>query len=541
MPRTARRAAVAAAGLAAASLVAASGPATAGGRAALPSFTPPSRASNPGMGTVNEPATVVARDGTRYVAYQPGSQLSYTRDGGRTWTFVGGADYQSLLSRNVSGCSSAADVGDVDLAADQAGQVYFADLQATANSAGNGVDTGIQPIVARSSDRFRHYAGTCAAHQPASVDREWMAAYTPPGKPAGDSSVYLSYHDFSALNTIWVTASHDGGRTWGQPVDVIGSATAAATSFCDTVPAGTAVDPRTGWVYVAWTAGSNAADNAATGCNYTQGAVFNNFFVAVSKDGGATFTDTLAFSGPDVTAANPSDLSEIFGSISIDRAGGVYIAFPAYLGGQYAAYVAYSPPADRSGALHFRRPVRVSAPQARTAYFVRVVAGDPGRVDVLYLGSPVRNVVATPANKAAYDGSDPRQPNCTPEVTQATGAHGVRFLGKPCELPASAPWYLYLAQSLNLTSAHPTVRTVLLRRDAVHTGDICTLGIFCLPGDNRDLADTNDIKIDAWGGAQVAYTRESADGKSIEIDFQCQRGGPGLYARVTVRDCRSGR
>jgi hypothetical protein len=78
-----------------------------------------------------------------------------------------------------------------------------------------------------------------------------------------------------------------------------------------------------------------------------------------------------------------------------------------------------------------------------------------------------------------------------------------------------------------------------LRSDPVHTGDICTLGIFCLTGDNRDLADVNDVKIDATGGAQIAYGAENAAGSHTEIDFQCQRGGPGLYADVAVRDCQA--
>jgi hypothetical protein len=504
-----------------------------------PTFHHPSRADQPSLNGYNEPATVVGKDGTRYVAYQFGSQLSYTRDGGKHWTYVGGKNFKSLLARNVTGCTSADDIGDVDLTTDQAGRVYFADLQATINTAGNGVDTGVQPIVATSDDRFGHYKGTCAAHQPASVDREWMAAYTPRGKSASHSSVYLSYHDFSPLNTLWVTASHDGGQSWDQPVNAISGPIAAETSLCDTVPAGTAIDPRNGWVYVAWTAGSNAVDNAATGCNYTQGAVFNNFFVAVSKDGGKTFTDTLAFSAPDVTAATPSDMSEIFGSIATDRQGGVYITFPAFLQGEYAAYAAYSPPAGNNNTLHFAKPVQVSAASVNTAYFTRIAAGDRGRVDVIYLGSPVKNVSATATNKLTYNGSDPKQPDCTPEVTQATGVHGVRFLGKPCEMPDTAPWYLYLAQSLDLTSSTPRFTNVELRSDPVHTGDICTLGIFCLPGDDRDLADTNDIKIDATGGAQIAYSAESADRKKQEVDFQCQRGGPGLYAGVKVRDCQA--
>lgn len=509
---------------------------------AAPTFHAPSRADDPAISDArssdgsyanphyaNEPALAVAADGTTYVANQLGSQLSYTTDGGRTWAHPGG---KQLLMKNVSGCTPVSDIGDVELATDNAGTVFMADLQITN---GPELDNGIQPVVARSGDRFATYSGTCAAHQAASVDREWMAAYTPPGADADHSDVYLSYHDFGP-NYISVNASHDGGRTWSLPVPVITNGDAALSSACDTVPAGTAVDPRNGWVYVAWTSGPNPANNATTGCNYTQGTVFNKFFVAVSKDRGQTFTTTLAFQGPDTTAAEPSDMSEIFGSIAVDRSGGVYVAFPAYLQHEYDAFVAYSPPADAAGTMHFGPPHKASAPDVHTAYFARLVAGDSGRIDVIYLGSPVPNVVVTPQNKVTYDGSDPSKPNCQPEVTSA-GSQGVRYPGKPCQLPATAPWYLHLAQSLNATSDTPAFTDVLMRQDAVHTGDICTLGIFCLDGDDRDLADTNDVRISSTGGAQVAYTAELADRSHDEIDFQCQAGGPGLFAGVRVKDC----
>jgi len=154
---------------------------------------------------------------------------------------------------------------------------------------------------------------------------------------------------------------------------------------------------------------------------------------------------------------------------------------------------------------------------------------------VIYLGTPVQNVIATPQNKLTFTGSDPAQPNCTPEVTSP--GKGVRFIGKPCELPATAAWSIFMAQSLDANSATPTYANQKLRTDSMHMGDICTLGIFCLPFDNRDLADINDVKIDATGAAQVAYTFETADGKRTEIDFQCQTGGSGLLANVAVKSC----
>jgi hypothetical protein len=519
---------------------------TAGGASASerrPRFTPPVRADNPGspdnpkpVDSPTEPATIVDRDGVRYVAYQNGSQLSLTRDGGRTWTYLPA----NVLSSNLTGCTSATEIGDVEMTTDQSGRSYFADLQAVA---GPTADTGIEPVVAYSDTHFLApdaatpgYHGTCAAHQPFSVDREWMAAYTAPGKTAAQSDVYLTYHDFGP-DAIWVNASHDGGVTWSTPVNVPASSpTAAADSACDTVPGGVAVDPRNGWVYVSWVAGDSAATNVGTGCNYTQATVFNKLYVAVSKDSGATWNVTLAYQGDGYSSPDPSDMSEIFTSLATDRQGGVYASFPAYRDGQFGVYLTSSAPADAAGALAFAPAEKVNGPEVQTAYFTRIVAGDAGRVDVMYLGSPVKNVIATPANKLAYTGADPAQPNCTPEVSDP-GNKGVRDIGKPCEMPATSPWYLYLAQTLDNGA---TFTTQKLRNDPVHIGDICTLGIFCLGGDNRDLADTNDIKIDRTGGFQVAYTDETYPGGVAhnEIDFQCQTDGEGLFARVKVKSCR---
>src|SRR5438132_4105913 len=211
-----------------------------------PSFTAPSRADDPAIsGTglfASEPATIVDSHGVRYVANQRGSQLSLTRDGGRTWTHLP----KGVLTRNVSGCAEAVtdDVGDVELATDQAGRTYFADLQIMGGSPPN---DGVQPVVGRSDDAFTTYQATCSANQPLSVDREWMAAYTPPGVGADHTLVYMTYHDFGP-DTMWVNVSSDGGKTWSTPTNVITDAGAQSNSTCDTIPAGVVVDPRNGWV-----------------------------------------------------------------------------------------------------------------------------------------------------------------------------------------------------------------------------------------------------------------------------------------------------
>jgi len=48
------------------------------------------------------PAITVGSEDARYVAYQRGSQLSVTRNGGRTWAYVGGSNAANMLSRNTT-------------------------------------------------------------------------------------------------------------------------------------------------------------------------------------------------------------------------------------------------------------------------------------------------------------------------------------------------------------------------------------------------------------------------------------------------------
>lgn len=532
MRRTRIASVVAAAIASTAAVVASYGSATAAAPPPMPRFTAPVRSDKPTLQkTPTEPATIVDANGLRYVANQLDAELAVTADGGKHWRYPGGME---VLAQNVSGCSVSPGglIGDVEMTADSGGRTYFGTLGIMD---GETADNGIQPIVGYSDDGFKTWKTVCAAHQPFMVDREWMAQYSPPGTPSDETKLYLTYHDFGP-NTMWVNRSTDGGQSWMLPQPVITDPEAIETSACDTVPGGIGVDPRNGWVYISWAAGPNAPTNVGTECNYTQGTIFNKLYVAVSKDSGATWTNVKAFEGLDDTAAAPNDLSEIFTNLAVDRQGDVYVAYPAFLNGEYGIYYQWAPPSD-TGTLTFSAPVKVSGADVHTAYYPRLVAGDKGRIALIYLGTSFKNVPATAANKANVRGGD-NTPDCSPEIT-SPGDHGIRYLGKPCMLPDNTQWYLYEATSLNATSASPVFGSQKMRPDSVHPGDICTLGIFCVGSDNRDLADVNDIKLDATGGIQVAYTYEKPDKSANAIIFQCQVGGPGLYANVTPKSCAS--
>src|SRR5438094_9378394 len=95
-----------------------------------------------------------------------------------------------------------------------------------------------------------------------------------------------SYHDFSA-SQINVTASNDGGQTFGPSVDVLAQNGMAATqSFCNTVPSGIEVDPETCEVYVEWI-NADPGPNPTQGCNITQLQSFHQVWIPDSPTANA--------------------------------------------------------------------------------------------------------------------------------------------------------------------------------------------------------------------------------------------------------------
>src|SRR5438876_9401407 len=52
---------------------------------------------------------------------------------------------------------------------------------------------------------------------PFGVDRQWGAAYIPPGETTNTATVVLAYNDFYGPSQIWVNDSLNGGSTFGDP------------------------------------------------------------------------------------------------------------------------------------------------------------------------------------------------------------------------------------------------------------------------------------------------------------------------------------
>lgn len=431
-----------------------------------PSATPPLKVTTSVIGPQGgggEPSLAIARDGVEYSTWPGGGTPFYrSLDNGKTWT---------------AGALAADQSGDDSVNVDQSGAVYLGNLNNVMAS-----PQTLQATVFKSTDGGKSWpqsgkslSGDNASSMPFLVDRPWTDAWIPPGKTTNEAEVYVQYHDFGP-GAVWVNSSVDGGKTFGNPVNVINSPAAIAASVCNAMPGGVKVvqsGTKAGRVYVSWLA-SDDAQNAGTGCNESQLAGYHTMWVAWSDDGGATWTDQLVYDG-----GIGRDGSEFWPDITLDNKGNPYVSFSMNIDDEFDIWVSasfdggktWNGASDGTG-----KPFRANVDNG-THYFPAVAAGAPGKVVVAYLSS--KTLVGT-------------RPNGKPDPTT----------------DQDAKWNVYISQSLDLRAAKPKFTSVRVSRKPMHVGDVCTLGLACagFPGTDRNLLDFIDVQVDPRGFAHVVYT-----------------------------------
>jgi hypothetical protein len=381
---------------------------------------------------------------------------------------------------------------------------------------------------------------------PFGVDRPWADAYIPPKGTTNTARVVLMYHDFFGPSQIWVNTSTDGGKTFGPPEDILANLTAQganqgvvaqADSACNTVPAGLRIEksgPHPGRIYAAWIASD--PESLGTGCNVSMAQSFHNLFVAWSDDGGQTWTPQLAYD-----AGIGHDTSTPFVAFTLDNKGNPYFSFatpapsdnPATCAAESTAGTVQS---DPSCAYHMwvvwsadggtmwdggggafpgtaASAYEVDQPsQPQTDVFPAIAAGNPGHVDVAWLGT---NEIEPTDPLGKFD----------PGGCAGPGPSN----GNPTFYPPACSWNLRAGQSLNLTSSPATATwtTSALTTTPMHVGDICNLGIFCVdPNSNRNLLDFISETVDPTTGfAHVAYADDNTVNK---LRMANQTGGPNI-------------
>lgn len=364
--------------------------------------------------------------------------------GTNAWRSIdGGQHYTSLPSPNQlplpGGVTVGAGGGDTDLAIapipDAGGHrnVYVASLSLANVTVSTSQDDG-------ATWRLNPAAATVPGD-----DREWIAA-------DGRSGVCLAYHDVATFN-IDVSCSADAGATFTQ----LGEAFDAGHLFLaqNNEIGNLVIDPASHVVYQTFSGIANAGE---VQCSQTGSCGNHVVYVASSIDGGRTFTDHVVFANPNAAVS----YGHQFVNVSVDRAGNVYSVFSD------DHDVFFSASTDHG--MSWSRPVQVNQAPSATAIFPWSVAGDAGKVDIVWYGT------------SFFDG-----------VTS------------PDSYPLSANWFVYLAQSQD--ALHGAAFTQAQVSPAVHQGGVCESGVTCTG--NRDLLDDFGIAASPTTGlASIAYTSD---------------------------------
>jgi hypothetical protein len=278
-------------------------------------------------------------------------------------------------------------------------------------------------------------------------DREWIAA-------DGAAKVCISYHD--APQGITVGCSQDAGATFLQFASAID--VNHAFQISENSIGNLAIDPASHVIYQTYSAITTAAETAcapqlgvvAGTCNY------HGVYMAVSTDGGATFTDYPVYINPDQTVG----YGHQFVNVSVDKAGNVYSVYTD----DHHVYYSFSTDHGKT----WTGPFLVSG-SSGTQIFPWSTAGDAGKLDVVYYQTPYYDGVNTPDN-----------------------------------YPASAAWTVGFAQ--NLTAL--TKGTSWSRQTASpinHYGGVCESGVTCTG--NRDLFDDFGVAASPTTGlASIVYS-----------------------------------
>lgn len=242
-------------------------------------------------------------------------------------------------------------------------------------------------------------------------------------------NVYYSY----SIPGVWVSRSTDGGVTWTSH-PVVGVTDERVPHNTGPVHA-----DEEGNVYVPY--------YMCDGEGYMG--------VGVSHDFGVTWSFVVA-------AEDPGTCYDVDPGLWTDVDGTVYLAYHRETGVKYV----FSTDAGET----WSAPVVVSPPSLKSFVHVDAVAGDAGRLAIVYR--------ATPDSAKGPDLAD-----------------------------GWAAWHLYVSFVENATSAAPTIRTAIVNdpSDPVQRGPLCTAGVTCYGG-SRNLLDFIDIAVGPDGRVYPTYS-----------------------------------
>jgi hypothetical protein len=402
-----------------------------------------------------EPAIRADATGTFYVSSELGlsaGTLAWkSTDGGLHYTAL---DSPNQVSQSAGGVAPGG--GDTDLGvAPQANAAGIHNVYVASLSLAN-------VTVSTSQDGGSTWSKNVLSATIPGDDREWIA-------PDQATKVCVSYHDIATFN-IDVNCSVDAGASFTQ----LGTAIDAAHAFLldDNEIGNLTIDPNSHVVYQVFSGIANAMEAAVP-------TAFHVVWIAVSHDGGQTFTDHAVYVNPNTSVS----YGHQFVNATVDQAGTVYVVYTD----DHNLFYSFS--AD--GGQTWTGPIQINQAPSATAIMPWSVACAPGRLNVVWYGTSFFDGKTTPDN-----------------------------------YPASAAWYVYFAQDTSAATAGSTF-TQVAATPVVHFGGVCEGGISCTG--NRDLFDDFGIAVaPTTGFASITYSDDQPgnDGQDDHTAIATQTAGP---------------
>ena len=285
-------------------------------------------------------------------------------------------------------------------------------------------------------------------------DREWIAA-------DANNKVCISYHD--GPQGITVGCSYDAGLTFTQYASALDPDHAFQIS--ENGIGNLAIDPTSHVIYQTYSAITTAAETAcAPQLGVSAGTCdYHGVYMAVSFDGGKTFTDYPVYVNPDPTVG----YGHQFVNVSVDKAGNVYSVFTD----NHHVYYAFS----TDHGISWSAPHLITTTTG-TQIFPWSSAVGAGKLDVVYYQT------------SHYDGTT-----------------------TPDNYPDSATWTVGFAQNTTALT-RPTAWTRQTASPIVHKGGVCESGVTCTG--NRDLFDDFGVAASPTTGlASIIYSDDQFDPK----------------------------
>jgi hypothetical protein len=296
-------------------------------------------------------------------------------------------------------------------------------------------------------------------------DREWIAADQA-------TKVCISYHDIVTFN-IDVNCSFDAGASFTQ----LGSAIDAAHAFLlqENSTGNLVIDPKSHVIYQVFSGIANATEAVLP-------ANFHAVWIAISRDGGQTFTDYTVYVNPNTSVS----YGHQFINATVDQAGTIYVVY----NDNHNLFYSFS---TNSG-LTWTGPIQINQAPSATAIMPWSIACAPGQLNVVWYGT------------SFFDGS------------------------APDNYPASAAWFVYFAQNRNAATVGSKF-TQAAATPIIHFGGVCGGGISCTG--NRDLFDDFGIAVSpTTGAASITYSDDQPgnDGQDDHTAIATQTAGPKICA-----------